>query len=203
MFGSFGPQILSNTDVLAQGSCNGFLTGKHYNRCKRIHSLLAVAVKIIHFRQYLKESGPLSPEMTDMLKALHINSSQQEVDRIEKSTPFVTLMEDYEGFTAKTRQGNRGDTAKYWMHYTDLVQLYRLFVRACKTNDVSLFTYALGRMRAVIFAANRPNYSRWMTLYHLNLLNVKEPFRTMLEDGELSIRRSAKKICTKRGGLDT
>ena len=29
-----GPQILTGTEVLAPGSLNGFLSGKHYNRCR-------------------------------------------------------------------------------------------------------------------------------------------------------------------------
>jgi len=46
------PQILTDTEVVAPGSLNGFLSGKHYNRCKRLHVLLATAIQILHFRNF-------------------------------------------------------------------------------------------------------------------------------------------------------
>ena len=41
---SGGPEILIEQGVLAPGSLSGFLLGKHYNRCKRLHPLLAFAL---------------------------------------------------------------------------------------------------------------------------------------------------------------
>ena len=41
-----GPYILSEYDVLAKGSLRSFLTGKHYNRCKRLHQILSLAIEI-------------------------------------------------------------------------------------------------------------------------------------------------------------
>ncbi len=47
---SSGPEVLIETGVLALGSCNGFLSGRHYNQCKRLHPLLANSMHILHFR---------------------------------------------------------------------------------------------------------------------------------------------------------
>ena len=33
------PYVLLNSEILGTGSLNGFLKGKHYNRCERIHTL--------------------------------------------------------------------------------------------------------------------------------------------------------------------
>jgi hypothetical protein len=68
---SGGPQILNDTDVLAQGSLNGFLSGGHFNRCKRIHTLLATAVQILHFRQFL-EQGDLCLRISSTCCVTHI-----------------------------------------------------------------------------------------------------------------------------------
>ena len=76
--------------------------------------------------------------------------------------------------------------------YIDLVELYLLFSRACHTNDLELFIFCLGKMCAVFFATSRPNYARWMTRYHLDLLNIDETYpgaRAMLEAGALMVRR--------------
>ena len=77
--------------------------------------------------------------------------------------------------------------------YIDLVELYLLFSRACHTNDLELFIFCLGKMCVVFFATSRPNYARWMTKYHLDLLNIDETHpgaRAMLEAGALTVRRT-------------
>jgi len=43
---SGGPQILIDTGVLAPGSLNGFISGKHFNRCKRLRTILAAAFRV-------------------------------------------------------------------------------------------------------------------------------------------------------------
>lgn len=45
-------EILVQSEVLAEGSMNGFLDGKHFNRCKRLHPLVAAALQSLHFEQF-------------------------------------------------------------------------------------------------------------------------------------------------------
>jgi hypothetical protein len=52
---SGGQHALTETEVLAPGSLKGFISGKHYNRCKRLHPLLALAMEILHFRSFLAQ----------------------------------------------------------------------------------------------------------------------------------------------------
>ena len=42
-----GPHILTETGLLASGSLNGFISGKAYNRCKRLHMLFSGALQAI------------------------------------------------------------------------------------------------------------------------------------------------------------
>ena len=79
--------------------------------------------------------------------------------------------------------------------YAQLVRIFMIFTRACRTNDVELFIYALQLMIPVYFAGSRPNYARWLVRYHLNLINSEDThpgIRAMLEAGALSIRRTDK-----------
>jgi len=104
-------------------------------------------------------------------------------------------MEQYERYTEETRLGKHGAPAQYWMVYIDLVELYLLFSRACRTNDLELYIHCLGRMCSIVFATSRPNYSRWMVRYHLNLLNIDTThpgIRETLTNGGLSVRRTEK-----------
>lgn len=36
--------IMSNADILASGCVNGFITGKNFNRCRRLHPLLSATI---------------------------------------------------------------------------------------------------------------------------------------------------------------
>lgn len=56
--------IVCNAGLLASGSIMGFLTGKSYSRCKRLHPLIAASLQILHFKQYLKTE---SIEVTEEL----------------------------------------------------------------------------------------------------------------------------------------
>jgi len=70
-------------------------------------------------------------------------------------------------------------------------KLYLLLDRACRTNDVDLYIYAC----PIFFATSCPNYARWMTRYHLNLLNVEyahEGIRRIFDGGAFSIRWTSK-----------
>lgn len=65
------PDILTNSGLLACGSLNGYLTGKHFNRCKRIHPITAVAIEILHFKYFLVEKDEqIQADVLDDLIAL-------------------------------------------------------------------------------------------------------------------------------------
>lgn len=46
--------IMSSADMLAAGSVNSFISGKHFNWCKRIHPITALAIHILHLRSFFK-----------------------------------------------------------------------------------------------------------------------------------------------------
>lgn len=80
---SGGPHILTDTDVLAQGSVNGFISGRHYNRCKRLHPLLALAMSILHFQAFLKEYGHLADSFVTQLQNLQDHPSPDTLSQFE------------------------------------------------------------------------------------------------------------------------
>lgn len=49
--------ILVQSEVIAEGSTNGFIDGKHFNRCKRIHGLLFGALQSLHIEKFISEYG--------------------------------------------------------------------------------------------------------------------------------------------------
>jgi len=112
-----------------------------------------------------------------------------------ESASADVLLQRYEQFCDQTRRGTYGSIDRFWLLYVDLVHIFMLYDRACRTNtnDVSLYTHALGLMCSVFFATHEPKYARSMSLYHLNLLNVEAThpwILTNFEAGALSVRRT-------------
>ena len=50
---SVGPHVLHECKVLANGSLQSLYRGKHYNRCKRFHNILSLAIEILHFQHFM------------------------------------------------------------------------------------------------------------------------------------------------------
>lgn len=56
--------IMVNAEMLANGSVSSFIAGKHYNRCKRLHPMIALAIKILHFENFVeRENVQLTNEL--------------------------------------------------------------------------------------------------------------------------------------------
>ena len=123
------------------------------------------------------------------------NPTLETVQALEVCDDYIHLMAEYAEYTEKTLSGDHGSTAKFWMIYIQLVNIFLRFSRACRTNDLDLFIFTLHEMCPIFFAGNRPNYSRWMVKYLLNLLNIEEThpgLRAILQKGAFSIRRTQK-----------
>ena len=61
--------ILVESLVLAAGSTNGFIKGKNYNRCQRIHELLSLAFEILDFLSYLAKI-PNTEDVLDIIRSV-------------------------------------------------------------------------------------------------------------------------------------
>ena len=61
------PKMLTECGVLATGSLRGFLDGKHFNRCKRQHPILALVFETQHFNAFLA-TYESKDEIRDMLQ---------------------------------------------------------------------------------------------------------------------------------------
>lgn len=46
--------MMVESELLATGSVNGFISGKHFNRCKRLHPIVALSLEILHFKSLLE-----------------------------------------------------------------------------------------------------------------------------------------------------
>jgi len=62
----------------------GFITGKHFNRCKRLYPVIALGLQILHFELFLeKECIDVSEDILLELEALLTKSTNYNLDLTE------------------------------------------------------------------------------------------------------------------------
>ncbi|CAH0562801.1 unnamed protein product [Brassicogethes aeneus] len=80
--------IMIDSGIIAGGSLSGFISGKHYNRCKRMHTILSLVLQILNWQQFLKTYNIEVSEGSEIYRALsqirqlspgHANSLEEEI----------------------------------------------------------------------------------------------------------------------------
>ena len=129
--------ILVEADILAEGSMMGFIEGKFYNRCTRIHELLANVLEKKLYERFLFEN----PEEDDSSLNEVMSTVPLDMKLVEKhlSHSVVTeRMQKYEEFFESFLNGNLGSTARFWAIYIFLInRLHRQLQKCVKTNNVN------------------------------------------------------------------
>lgn len=187
--------------LIAQGSLRGLAGGTHFNRCKKIHPLMTLCFKILHFERFLKEYAALNHDekldITEIFDILDKDTVQAEFGS-RTILDLEDLFEKYEIFTEKTLNGEHGLTPKFVLEYVQAVEHYTLLERAIRVCDFSLYTYALHKILPWFFAFNHQNYARYLTRHLDDLLNIETTHPGLKEDfenGAMSVRRTAKSFC--------
>lgn len=141
------------SELLAEGSVRGFLSGKHFNRCKKIHSVVALSMKILHFKAFIKfyeEEDSDKIQLNEVIEILENDS--RNLASADVTLPILkSFLEQYEAYTADTLSGEHGRTPQFAMMYVSIFELYQLLERGLRTNDVALYNHATFEMCALFF----------------------------------------------------
>lgn len=158
--------LLTEADILAEGSLIGFIKGKLYNRCTRIHQITAMALERALFERFL--STACTKDHDPLFETIRVLPKEDTTAhyKVAESEAFQTLLNDYKDFFPRTINGELGETAAFWAVYVYLInRLYREFKRAVRTNDVELYMEVMPFLIETFFSLNRPNYARWDSFY--------------------------------------
>lgn len=154
---SGSPHILVDTEVLVAGSLQGFITGKHFNHCKKLHPNVS--------RSFLGAALSYGSVPEILQQKLHTLNSPAFMEPMETLLEYTTLMAEYAQFPEKTRSSHHRETARYWTLHIDLVHVFLQISRVCCSSDLELFTYSLRKMCAMFFATNLTDYACYMVRY--------------------------------------
>ena len=124
---SGGPYILNECHIIERGSLKGFITGKNYNRCKRIHQLFAAAMEILHFKSFLEKHG--DETISDEIKhELDVIRKEKDLNNHVISKEVMDILEAYTTYAKETGSGKHGLTAQYWMGYINMIHCTMIFL---------------------------------------------------------------------------
>lgn len=182
--------ILVDAEIIAGGSVNGFLQGKHFNRCKRIHPIISLALQILHFQSFLTSKNLVTGAA--VISELEELSSSKENLRV--SGELGNLLAEYRNYCDETLAGNHGKTSQFFYQYVRMINYYFWFSRSIREGDFQLYTYVIPKFTSFFFALNQPNYARWLVKYHENLMKVKETHPELMKtinSGCFAVRRTA------------
>ncbi|GFO43346.1 hypothetical protein PoB_006985100 [Plakobranchus ocellatus] len=194
MEGSGFEEIILESGICANGSLQGVMSGKHYNRALRIHATLVEALDRLLWSEFSMKFN-----VTDKLKSIAnemkihgICSNLLDIDSLQNGEDLKSLIQDYENERHKIRTGERGLTQQFWMNYIDNVWNVLNLLRAVKTNDFTQYKTCLKAMVPLFFSMDQQNYARYLSLYvaNLNAIDDTHPEAAKcIRECALSVRR--------------
>ncbi|CAH1173831.1 unnamed protein product [Phaedon cochleariae] len=185
--------VMVNAQMLANGSVNSFITGKHFNRCKRLHPMASLALQIIHFEEFLNRENI---ECSDDMK-IYLTQFKEERSDQPRVLPrnLQDLFDKYQQFKQQTLQGDLGKTPQFYMMYVTFIDYYLTLNASVRSGNLQLFTSILSKIANLCFAFNQQNYSRYLVKYQDNLLKVDQThpgLKKQLEMGTFGVKRTDK-----------
>lgn len=166
--------------LLANGSVKGFLDGKHFNRCKRLHPLVALELKVVNFESFLEHDNTILTD--DMI---------QEASRLQKcgissfhieNSELRELMNNYNIYKQQCVNGGHSKTPQLPSTYNNfIINHYLNLSRRLRSGKFELFMLILPKITNICFICNKQNYARWVIKYYYNFLNVAETYLVVFE----------------------
>lgn len=184
--------MMVESKLLASGSVNGFISGKHYNRCKRLHPLISLGLQLLHIEFFIQKNGLNISEQTKNF-LIKLQSEKLSNDAFT-DREFVELIEKYRQFKKDTLIGTHGKTAQFYMMYIEFINYYMMFTRSIRVGDFDLYKFIMPKLSNLFFIFNQVNYARWLLKYHEDLLLIEKKHPRLAEEfkrGMFGIRRTS------------
>ena len=193
-YGSAGLRdILIESEVVAEGSVDQLLNGRHYNRAMRAYKYVFEALWRLQwdsFLQWNSETQYVSDfeGLKEYVSALRDETSSQNMDLLTGAGEFEQLQEALLAFMETL-----GPNAQFWMELLSMIHLLLSFILSCRTKNWQLHIACLQEMLPWLAAYDRTNYTRYLPLYVLDMLRLPEThpdLHTELMNGNFAVQRS-------------
>ena len=116
------------------------------------------------------------------------------IDEFDEATVFClsqALIDQYEDFKSKIRDGKLGKTAQFWLIYLDLMRVQHLAHTAIHENNLDMKMHAWEQMLPLYFYFNKLFYARYGSYYLQQLTHIDtlyEGLKPLLQDKGISVQ---------------
>ena len=197
-FGDAGlSDIMVESGIVGTAAVNSVIAGKQYNRSVLSHKIVLEALNRILWREF---EGWLveQPDMEDIVTENLTSSlaSFRQANFTSECFRIMTELPTFKSLLEKSRQfcsSLESPTAKFWLSYTQSVWLLLNFIRSTRIADWRMHLQCIRKMIPWLFAYDRVNYSRYLSLYWCEMTVLPRTHPDVHEvflDGEFCVQRS-------------
>ena len=173
--------ICIEAGIVAEGSINGVLDGKHYNRAVRVHrciyeALLRLAWEAVMLRvnDNIQDMNVVIKTFLDQVNRITDDLNQQRFSDLLQRPLLAELTPLWKHFLEHLRH-NSGELAAFWMAYIDMVEDILIgILRASCEGNWNLHLHAVRNMIQWCFAYDKLNYARYMSPHYDQMTNLPE-----------------------------
>ena len=172
--------ICIEAGIVAEGSINGVLDGKHYNRAVRVHKYIYEALMRLVWAEFLlwkendQEASSIIGEFLSKVNDMACDLNQQNFSKLLNSTLLTKLISMWNSFLEHLHRDN-GELSAYWMSYIDMVENIILdLLHGSREGNWNLHLNAIRYMIPWCFAYDKVNYARYLSAYYAEMTNLSE-----------------------------
>lgn len=193
--------MLADSETYAPATVERMLEGKQFHRAVRGLSLTFEALVQMFVTNYFKWVNDHEQQVS-----VNVNTAMQrifETQRAFTDNDEVTP-EDIDSLTLVIEQTLRPSleeflawgckqsvTFEFWVNFITAVQIMLSNIRAEREGDWKMHLCTQVNMLPYFFVADRPNYSRWGTLYALEMMtSLPEEVATAFAEGQFTVKQT-------------
>lgn len=168
--------------VIAEGSVNGVMEGRKYNRAVRLHKLVYEALLRLAwkgFLQWLEEHHARDihhlEETLKSIASFHDSISQGALQELLENESCGRTLKLFEVYMESLRDAD--SLSAFWMSYLDMAEIMLCLIRASREGNWMLHLAAIRKMIPWCFAYDKVNYARFLTYYYATMsrLPIEHP----------------------------
>ncbi|XP_041466296.1 uncharacterized protein LOC121416845 [Lytechinus variegatus] len=164
-FGDAGLEnLMIESNIVAQGSINGVLSGHHYNRSIRAHKCIVEALERLRWQAYMNSLSDVEYASTyEILSKLQSDFPTFSFTEFVQGEDYQAMVSSYRSFVEQ--RSAQDPTFALWSSYIEMVEVILLFLRGTRQGDWQLHLSSIRSFLPWFFAYDRTNYARYLPVY--------------------------------------
>lgn len=183
-----GLTVWTESGVYSECTAEKMMKGKFWNRAVRGHKIVYEALQRLLLGKFFTQQSEDEEGNYEEIK----NHSKRVADAFEEDVPgaedhafsnLVPLMNDFTcNFKTFLDSQENNKTLRFWRQYIRFIETLLLFIRAEREGIWDLHVAAFQRMLPLMVLYDHVNYTRWGTVYLIDMLQLKDKAPSVYEE---------------------